>query len=619
MAAQQGTKIKDHRVLSLDIGSRFIKVAELRMARGNISLLNVVVCPTPSDTVDKSQILDPDGLGKEIRRLLKENKITTRKVVSAVRSQSSVVVRPIEVARMTKKELAEQMKSEVEHHVPFSADEIVMDYAPLVDPDELPETEESMKVLLAVAQEELINAYLKVLQVAGLTPVALDVEILATIRSLVDIYKDEGAYEHTVALVNMGASSTDISILVNGNLSFNRSVPIAGDALTNAIVEQLGRTFEEAEELKKEHGQVFLETAIGELPVPQEGEAANADAAVPTDSPFFAFGDSDESMDATLAWDANSNSTPLPQQIFSLEDDVDSSKTPFVFGEGENTTPSVDPQDATQLLSNPIPSSPGSETAPANAVADTEESSPVFRFNDAEEDEQGNSPVFSFDQDETPNNGGAVFDLSSELEQQMPPPLSRPSSKVETNDDDSSAPFMFTPEKAATGQEVEEFTYAGNATPTENAGAEKADLQTNDSVESHQNDDLLQGMSQEDGQPAEIPQPTKSPQNDIFQRRIFESMQPTLTELVTEIRRSLEFFSTREPDNPVERILIYGGTSRLPKFAEFIHQEIGLEVVHADPLQALDATACRLPAEYIKDLAPVLPVCIGLGLRDMLA
>jgi len=94
---------------------------------------------------------------------------------------------------------------------------------------------------------------------------------------------------------------------------------------------------------------------------------------------------------------------------------------------------------------------------------------------------------------------------------------------------------------------------------------------------------------------------------------------PTLVELVTEIRRSFEYFTSREPDTPIDRVLIYGGTSRLPYIIDFIQQELDLDVQQADPLAALDLSQFRQPADYLKDVAPALPICIGLGLRDMLA
>lgn len=543
MAARQGTKIKDQRVLALDIGSRFIKAVELRMARGTISVLRVAVSPTPPDALDKSQILDPEGLGLEIRRLMTEHKITTRNVVISVRGQSSVVVRPIELPKMSLKELADTMKFEVERHIPFAVSEVVMDYAPFVDPAELPETDENMKVLLAVAQEELINAYLKLLKVAKLTPVALDVEILASIRALVDIQRDAGGYEGAVALINVGASTTDISIVKQGELAFNRSVPIAGDALTNAIVEQLGRTFEEAEELKKEQARLFLDAAVGELPVPGEAEILPTPAG--NTSFFNAFGANGGSMDATVALDAK-QTADAPKQVFSLDDDFTSATPP----------------------------EPPSQPSPLA----TDDARPVFRFTDDEDEDEDTAPAFTLE--EKPAAARPVFDLSSELEEQMPPPLARPTFTDEPED----APAAVTaPDLSAAP--MGEAIAAQSTSP-----------------------DLLQSA------------PTNANAAvDAFQRRIFECIQPTLVELATEIRRSLEFYSTRESEHPVEKLLLFGGTSRLPQLAEFLYQEIGIEVVYANPLQLLDTAPCQLPEEYLKDLAPVLPVCIGLGLRDMLA
>ena len=90
-------------------------------------------------------------------------------------------------------------------------------------------------------------------------------------------------------------------------------------------------------------------------------------------------------------------------------------------------------------------------------------------------------------------------------------------------------------------------------------------------------------------------------------------------EMVTEIRRSLEYYTGREPDHPISRIILFGGTSRLPQIAEFMGQELGLEVVIADPLQLIDLDAAGQPVDYIQEVSAALPVCVGLSLRDMIA
>jgi len=596
MAVAQGVKLKDHAVLALDIGTRFIKVVEMRLARGMISLVNVAVSPTPPGVVDSNQILDPVGLGRAIKSLMAANKFRTRKVVLSVSGQSSVVVRPIDLPKMSLKELTDTMRFEVERHIPFTADEVVMDYAPIIDPDDLPDEETNMKVLLAVAQEELIKSYLKVIAVAGLQPVALDVEILASMRALIDIHQRTGQLDNTLALVSIGAVSTDISIVNQGNLIFTRSVPIAGDSLTDAIADQLGRSNEEAEELKKEYGRVFLE-AEEPLYGTAEGETPEGKEEVPPAGGLFdAFG--------------TPSAAPGGGSLFSLDDD---GSAPFNLG-------------------TPVPAPPPAPASPAFEVDDgVDDELPVFRFGLGAEEEAENLdvPVFSLDEDnvddDVPIPGGlqpeiapapatgAVFDLSSELERQMPS-YSRPATPETpagpaAESTPSSLPNLLnTPSAPMAPTGALSSAPAGDGMLHMQVPLTDASGGSEDQGESLYPGDLLGAYSPED-----------AAQADIFQRRIFDAMMPTLVELVTEIRRSFEYFTSREPDTPIDRVLIYGGTSRLPHLIEFIQQELGLDVQQADPLVALDLSQFRQPADYLKDVAPALPICIGLGLRDMLA
>src|SRR5437660_5135864 len=145
-------------VLGLDIGSSFIKACEIECKGGRATLRGIAVVPTPPEAVSNNQITDPVTLGRTIRQVLKEARIKCPKVVTCVSGQSSLVVRIIEVPKMTPAELKETMKWEIERHVPFAAEQFVMDYQPLMSPDEVPEGQ-NMEVLLAVAQEALVNRH----------------------------------------------------------------------------------------------------------------------------------------------------------------------------------------------------------------------------------------------------------------------------------------------------------------------------------------------------------------------------------------------------------------------------------------------------------------------------
>jgi type IV pilus assembly protein PilM len=415
-------------VLGLDIGTSRIKFVEARMGRSGPVVVNAGMGMTPRDTIVNGVIVDADTLGAAVRQLLAEHGARTRSVVSSVASQSSLVVRPIEVPRMSRDELKGTMQWEVDRHIPFAASEVVMSFEPLVPPEELPEDAQNMEVLLAVAQEDMIEHHVQTLFNAGLDPIALDVEPLSACRSLIDIARDRGAYEHCYALLNVGANTTDLSIFRPGGLlSFTRPIPLAGDNITNAIAENMGYEFHEAERAKIERGMVYVEGA----PALGAGTA------------------------------------PAPPTDFGIV---------------------------------PPP----------------------------EEEEGGKE---------------RVFDLGAELGPSRPPSAPPPSAPLPA----IHAPTSGSPE-----------------------------------------------------------------------RQVYDSMLPTLVEMVTEVRRSLEYYANRYPETRVDKLLLYGGTARLLHFPEFLGNEVGVKVEVGNPFQHLAVDEGSVPVEVVRDNACFMPIVVGLAIRDMI-
>ncbi len=270
--------------VGLDIGTQQIKAVELRPGKAGLTVSALGVAPTPVGVMQNNIITDPKLMGQAVRQLLKESGISAKKVVGSVAGQSAVVIRVIEVPKMTDADLKETMKWEVERHVPFAPSETVMDFQALPSPGgPQAENNPNMEVLLAVAQQDIVTNFVDTMFAAGLDPQAIDIEPLATGRALLDLvggrpvvraqsiaapagapgeftgdFGDAGAVE-TVAVVNIGASNTDISIYQDGQLVFPRSLPLAGDSLTRAIAEILGYTLDQAERVKRELGEIQLE------------------------------------------------------------------------------------------------------------------------------------------------------------------------------------------------------------------------------------------------------------------------------------------------------------------------------------------------------------------------
>lgn len=503
-------------VVGLDIGSDSIKVAEAKFGKDGITITAIGVAPTPPGAIDNEVIVDPVALGATIKALLAENGIKTKQCVSAVSGQAKVVIRVIEVPKMEPKELVETMKWEVERHVPFSPSQVVMDFQPLEKQTPDPNAQ-NMEVLLAVAQDELIDSHVRAIQAAGLKPMAIDIEPLAVGRSLIETARN-GLKEEVVAIVNIGARNTDLGIFENGNLAFpSPPLPYAGSTFTQEIAEVFGQPPDQAEIVKKEYASVNL----GGFGVPQYA-------------------------------------APEPTAMGEVPD----------------------AQDQTSGLTFAPPDEPEAEALPAaeapafHVTAD----GPVFDLGEpAEQEAAPGAPQFDLGA-EAPPAAGPVFDLG-----------------------DAASP-------PAAATDAPTFDLGGS--PEADAAPAKPDFDLGDA------EPVAQAAASE---VAAVPPPVVAAaayEPGSMEDRVFQAISSVLVDLANEIRRSLEYYTTRYNKTP-ERIFLCGGTAKIPHLDEFLTQELGVTVQLANPLANLNVKVPSASDRYLHEISPTLAVSIGLAIRDM--
>ncbi|HLV81583.1 MAG TPA: type IV pilus assembly protein PilM [Chthonomonadaceae bacterium] len=366
--------------VGLDIGTTMIKVAELRRTGAGVEITGLGLAPTPTEAYENSVIIDAQLLGQAVKKLLKDSGITARQVVSSVSGQSAVVVRVIEVPQMNPAELAETMKWEVERHVPFAVNEVIMDYQPIERPEGYAEGQ-NMEVLLAVAQQDMIDRHVEMLFAAGLKPAAIDVEPLAAGRTLLE-YSPAGAHPpgHAVAIVNIGASNTDIGIYRDRLPAFFRTLPMAGNNLTTAIADTLQVDLATAENYKQQSGEVILNQTPGAgaaLPTwgPAAGDAGAAFGGAPG---FIDFGSSAGAPPAS-APAATSPGTPAESPSGRMASGTPSGRMPFDFSTpGEAPPPAGEDAGTFGAPAAPAPAVDltGQPTAPTQTPAGEPEPAP---------------------------------------------------------------------------------------------------------------------------------------------------------------------------------------------------------------------------------------------------
>jgi type IV pilus assembly protein PilM len=247
-------KVINGSAVGLNIGNYSIKVVELRARGGNIEVVGAASVHTPVESLSNGVIMSQGALAHAIRDAIQAAGIKSKAVTTAVAGTGSLVVRVVELPRMSDGELAETMKTDAEKFIPFAPEDVRLDFRPL---RELPTPPDSpnMDVLIAAAQREVLYQYGDVVEAARLQARAIEVEPLAVARSLShSVPGAEVDYGRVTAIINIGASSTEISVLRGDILVFTRTLPTGGHSLTQALVDYLGLSDSEAERVKQEFG-----------------------------------------------------------------------------------------------------------------------------------------------------------------------------------------------------------------------------------------------------------------------------------------------------------------------------------------------------------------------------
>ena len=229
--------------IALDIGSTFIKLVQLKGSKGHYQLIKFGMVPLPPEVIVEGAVMDAGRVVDAIKELLTDQQIKTKEAVISV-SGSSVIIKRISVADMSEEELGESIKWEAEQYIPFSIDDVNVDFQKLG-----PGAQEGQAdVLLVAVKKDKINDYINLVKEAGLEPAVLDVDAFA----LANMYELNYDMEAGItALLNIGASVMNINILKDGMSIFTRDITVGGNRYTEALQREFGMSYEDAEKVKR--------------------------------------------------------------------------------------------------------------------------------------------------------------------------------------------------------------------------------------------------------------------------------------------------------------------------------------------------------------------------------
>ncbi len=245
---------RKQQLVGLDIGSSYVKIVQLAEKGAEFKLLNLGVVPLPSGTVKEGRVLNSEALVQCVKVLTKNLKVKEKKVASAV-SGYEVMIKKLEIPVMTEEELNARMQTELRQYIPYSLEEVDVDYEILGISKE---RSGNMDVLLVAAKKESIRDYVSAVEACGLNVHVLDVDYFALNNAL---EMTQGFREDCLALIDIGSHKALMCIAVQGVPVFTRGLAIGGEQITEQISEQLKVTLEEAERLKLGDASLGISTA----------------------------------------------------------------------------------------------------------------------------------------------------------------------------------------------------------------------------------------------------------------------------------------------------------------------------------------------------------------------
>jgi type IV pilus assembly protein PilM len=237
-------------VIGLDISSSSVKLVELgQTANGEFVLERFASEPFEKGWITDGQIEKFDEVADAVRRVVDKSGTRTKQVVMAM-PQSAVITKRIMLpAGLREEELELQVEQEANQYIPFSLDEVSLDFC-VVGPS--PTSVGDVEVLIAASRKDRVQDRQGLAEAAGLKPVVLDIESHASRLAMSRVVQalPNGGKDALVALFEIGADTTSLKVLRDEEMLYDRDQAFGGAQLTQLISRQYGFSFEEAEQKK---------------------------------------------------------------------------------------------------------------------------------------------------------------------------------------------------------------------------------------------------------------------------------------------------------------------------------------------------------------------------------
>lgn len=232
----------DNLFLGIDIGDSSLKMVELKKRGRKIQLSNYAFSENVRD-LNFNKIEDINYLAQAISKVMKEAGLKARRATVSLPT-FAVFSSIISVVVNDKKQLAQIVSDEARKVIPLPLEEMILDWKVVPDKNGKIPNSGNMQVFLTGSPKKLVKKYVNIFKKAGLALASLETETFSLVRSLV------GDDKSPIMIVEIGANSTDLSIIKGSIPVLNRSLSVCASTITQDLSEKLGISYAQADQFK---------------------------------------------------------------------------------------------------------------------------------------------------------------------------------------------------------------------------------------------------------------------------------------------------------------------------------------------------------------------------------
>ena len=240
---------KQKNIITLDIGSHTIKLAEFSITDKIPTLENFAFLLVPDGGIEQGDLMNADLFTDILPEFISQNVTSSDFNLYISISGRSIIVRKLEILRSEKILMDDLVQEEISQNLPFDLDEINYDYIPMewILP---PSNENKVNILLIAAKNDIVFKIDEMIDNMGYKCKTIDMGGFALSACMRFIVADVEEKTGDILVLDIGKSGTMFIVLKDCNLIFSRYIVIGSDFYTVSLMKEMGIEYQEAESLK---------------------------------------------------------------------------------------------------------------------------------------------------------------------------------------------------------------------------------------------------------------------------------------------------------------------------------------------------------------------------------